>query len=153
WQDALRLLPPETQQAKVIASRVEALGGEMLASPGAKAKAEAPAWLKSGGLFGAIALLLWKFKFLVVLLLTKGKLLLLGLTKVSTLASMLLSFGVYWAVWGWKFAAGLIVSIYIHEMGHVAWLARYGIKASAPMFIPGLGAMVRLKQYPQTPGI
>jgi len=35
----------------------------------------------------------------------------------------------------------------------VAWLARYGIKASAPMFIPGLGAMVRMKQYPQTPGI
>ena len=45
------------------------------------------------------------------------------------------------------------MSIYIHEMGHVAWLARYGIKASAPMFIPGLGAMVRMKQYPQTPGI
>jgi Zn-dependent protease len=153
WQDALRLLPPETQQAKVIASKVEALGGELLATPGAKSKDDAPGWLKGGGLLGAIGLILWKFKFLVVLLLTKGKVLLLGLTKMSTLTSMLLSFGVYWAVWGWKFAAGLVVSIYIHEMGHVAWLARYGIKASAPMFIPGLGAMVRMKQYPQTPGI
>ena len=33
-------------------------------------------------------------------------------------------------------------------MGHVAALARYGIRAGAPMFIPGLGAFVRLKQAP-----
>jgi Zn-dependent protease len=39
-----------------------------------------------------------------------------------------------------------VIGIYIHEMGHVAALARYGIKASAPMFIPGLGAVVRMKQ-------
>jgi len=36
-------------------------------------------------------------------------------------------------------------------MGHVAMLRRYGIRASAPMFIPGLGALVRLEQYPHTP--
>src|SRR5256714_11336580 len=33
-------------------------------------------------------------------------------------------------------------------MGHVQALQRYGIKAAAPMFIPGVGAVVRLKQYP-----
>jgi Zn-dependent protease len=33
-------------------------------------------------------------------------------------------------------------------MGHVAALRRFGIKATAPMFVPGLGALVRLHQYP-----
>src|SRR2546422_10258388 len=36
-------------------------------------------------------------------------------------------------------------------MGHVQALQRYGIKATAPMFIPGVGAVVRLKQYPASP--
>jgi Zn-dependent protease len=83
-----------------------------------------------------------------LVILSKAKLLLLGLTKLSTLSSMLLFLGVYWSLWGWRFALGFVVSIYIHEMGHVAALARYGIAASPPMFIPGLGALVRLKQSP-----
>ena len=33
-------------------------------------------------------------------------------------------------------------------MGHVAALHRLGIRASAPMFLPGLGAVVRMQQYP-----
>ena len=70
---------------------------------------------------------------LVLLLLTKGKFLLLGLTKMGTLLTMLASLGVYWAMYGWAFALGLIVSIYIHEMGHVAAIRRYGFPASAPM--------------------
>jgi Zn-dependent protease len=82
---------------------------------------------------------------------TKGKLLLLGLTKAGTLLSMTASFGVYWAAWGWRFALGLVVSIYVHEMGHVAAMRRYGIEATAPMFLPGVGAMVRSKQYPVDP--
>ena len=40
---------------------------------------------------GGLALLLWKFKFLAVLFLTKAKFLFLGLTKASTFLSMLLS--------------------------------------------------------------
>lgn len=46
---------------------------------------------------------------------------------------------------------GFILSIYVHEMGHVAALRRTGIAASAPMFIPFVGAFVRLKQPPRTP--
>src|SRR5207253_6984080 len=57
---------------------------------------------------------------LVLSLLAKGKLLLLGLTKASTVLTMILSMGVYWSAYGWKFAVGLVISIYIHEMGHVA---------------------------------
>ena len=43
--------------------------------------------------------------------LTKGKFLLLGLTKASTGSySMFLSLGVYWTAWGaWKFALGLVL--------------------------------------------
>jgi Zn-dependent protease len=62
---------------------------------------------------------------------------------------MLLSFGVYIGVWGWKLAAGIVLSIYIHEMGHVAMLRHFGIPATAPMFIPGLGAFIRTRYYPK----
>jgi Zn-dependent protease len=64
---------------------------------------------------------------------------------------MLAFAGVYWALYGWKFAVGLVVSIYIHEMGHVITLREYGIAASAPMFIPGFGAFIRLKQLRISP--
>ena len=98
------------------------------------------------GLAATLALAAWKFKFLAVLLLTKGKILLLGLTKASTFLSMFVSIGVYWTVFGGWFAAGLVLSIYVHEMGHVVALARYGIHAGAPLFVPGLGAFIRLRQ-------
>jgi len=55
-------------------------------------------------------------------------------------------FGVYWSIYGWPLALGLVLSIYIHEMGHVAMLRSLGIDAGAPMFIPGVGAYVMLKQ-------
>jgi Zn-dependent protease len=45
----------------------------------------------------------------------------------------------------------MVFSIYIHEMGHVLTLREYGIPASAPMFIPGFGAFIRLKQLRITP--
>src|SRR2546422_9848787 len=97
---------------------------------------------------GALGALLFKLKFALMFVLTKAKLLLLGLTKAGTFFSMLLSASLYWTIWGWKFAFGVVFSIYIHEMGHVQALQRYGIKATAPMFIPGIGAVIRLKQYP-----
>ena len=100
---------------------------------------------------GFVGMLIWKLKVVLLFVLTKGKLLLLGLTKSSTFLSMFASFAVYWAAWGWPFALGLVVSIYIHEMGHVDALRRYGFKATAPMFIPGLGALIRLQQHPTNP--
>jgi len=85
------------------------------------------------------------------LMVWKLKALLLGLGKGATLLSMLLSLGVYWTAWGWKFALGLVLSIYVHEMGHVIVLRRYGFRASAPMFIPGIGALIRLQQQVVNP--
>ena len=58
---------------------------------------------------------------------------------------MLVSVAAYAMLFGWTFAAGLVVLLFIHEMGHVIALRREGIKASAPMFIPFLGAMITSK--------
>ncbi len=75
----------------------------------------------------------------------------MGLLKLKTLLSMLLFFGVYWNQWGWPFALGFVLSIYIHEMGHVSALKHYGIEASAPLFIPFVGALIRIKQAMPNP--
>ena len=107
---------------------------------------------KKWGVLGTIGAFLLKFKTLALLALTKAKLVFLGLTKLNTLLSMLASIGVYWLLYGWKFGLGFVLSIYVHEMGHVTALARYGIPASAPMFIPGFGAFVRMKAYPASAG-
>jgi len=150
WRASLLLLPADAGQQATIAARIEALG------PRAEAAATGPrpqrvSWGKAGTAAGAAALVLFKFKFVLVFLLTKAKLLLLGLTKLPTLLSMLLSMGLYWQLWGWRFAVGFVLCIYVHEMGHVAALRRLGIPAGLPMFIPGLGALIRLKQHPATP--
>ena len=103
---------------------------------------------KAAGL-GAIGVLLAKFKWVILALLGKGKVLLVGLAQAKTFLSMGIALAVYASFYGWKFALGLIASIYVHEMGHVVWLRRYGIAATAPMFIPGFGAFVRLKHAPR----
>jgi Zn-dependent protease len=148
WRESLPLLPAGSRQHEVVAARIAALSDRVTDGrdlPGQAPTGAAGKWIAALGGFG---LLLWKFKFLLALVVTKGKLLLLGLTKASTVFSMLLSLGVYWTQWGIWFALGIIVSIYVHEMGHVAALHRYGFPASAPMFIPGLGAVVRLRHRP-----
>jgi Zn-dependent protease len=155
WRQALELLPAGTRQQQVIAARIEELGRKApsaLAPPSAS-QGKSRDKAKAGGIagIGALALLIWKFKFVAVFVLTKAKFLFLGLTKASTFLSMFLSLGVYWTAYGWQFALGLVASIYIHEMGHVAALRRFGFRASAPMFIPGLGAIVRLQQHPANP--
>lgn len=158
WRSALVLLPPRSRQHEQVLAKVQALSRAVAAggaSNAPKPSAEATSKggkkpIAAGGLTG-LALLAWKFKLAIAFVLTKGKLLLLGFTKLSTVLSMAVSLGVYAVAFGWKFAAGLLLSLYVHEMGHVASLAKYGIAASAPMFVPGFGAFVRLKQYPVNP--
>jgi Zn-dependent protease len=151
WRSSLDLLPPGSRQHALVSERVAALSAQVEATPaGVPPPPDSGKWKWLAAL-GPIGLLLWKFKFIVVAVLSKGKLLLLGLTKMSTLASMFATVGLYWTLYGLWYAVGLVVSIYVHEMGHVAALRRYGIRASAPMFIPGLGALVRLKQAPIGP--
>jgi Zn-dependent protease len=70
-----------------------------------------------------------------LLLLPKFKLL-------TTSGTALVSVAAYSLFWGWEFAAGFVVLMFLHEMGHVIALRREGIKASTPMFIPFLGAAI-----------
>jgi Zn-dependent protease len=137
WRDALALLPAGSKQHEVIAEKITELGQNLPRGtvPGASEAAQANPVLRAATGLGAMGLLLWK-----------AKALLLGLTKGTTLLSMLLSLGVYWTAWGWRFALGIVLSIYVHEMGHVIALRRYGFRAATPMFIPGLGALIRLQQ-------
>jgi Zn-dependent protease len=73
----------------------------------------------------------------------KGLVLLLPKLKLlTTSGTALVSVAAYSLFWGWEFAAGFVVLLFLHEMGHVIALRREGIKASAPMFIPFLGAAI-----------
>jgi Zn-dependent protease len=70
------------------------------------------------------------------------------LFKFKFLFSFLISAALYAWAWGWEFGVGFILLLLVHEMGHVIQLKREGIDASAPMFVPFLGAMVALKEMP-----
>ena len=83
-----------------------------------------------------------------LLLVTKLKAVLLLLPKLkllTTSATMVVSIAAYALIWGWSFAVGFVVLLLLHELGHVFQLRREGIPASAPMFIPFLGAVVAAK--------
>src|SRR3954452_3795540 len=104
-----------------------------------------PVWKRIGGPIGAALLVIAKFA-------AKAKALLLLLPKVklfTTSASMLVSIGAYALIWGWRFGVGFVLLLLVHEMGHVLQLRREGIKASAPMFIPFMGALVAMKEMPK----
>jgi Zn-dependent protease len=106
---------------------------------------ERPAWRRALGALAALGLLLAKFA-------AKGKGLLLLLPKLklfTTSASALVSVAAYSLIWGWKFAIGFVLLLLVHELGHVFQLRREGIPASAPMFIPFLGALVAMKELPK----
>ena len=79
--------------------------------------------------------------------------LLAGALKWKTLATMLLSIGAYALEWGWVFAAGFVLLIFVHEMGHAIALRREGIPAGAPVFIPFVGAFVAMHGQPRDAGV
>jgi Zn-dependent protease len=78
-----------------------------------------------------------------VLVKLKAILLFAGQFKLLvTAGSMAVSVVAYASIWGFSFALGFVVLILVHELGHVIALRREGIPASAPMFIPFLGAAI-----------
>jgi Zn-dependent protease len=98
-------------------------------------------WKRIGSGVAAVGLLLAKLG-------TKAKLLLVALPKLkllSTSGSMLVSIVAYQLIFGWAFAVGFVLLLLLHEMGHVIQLRREGVQASAPMFIPFLGAVISAK--------
>ena len=103
-----------------------------------------PAWRavvkKLWAPLAALAFLFWKFKFVVFAI--------FKLKIFATAGTMLVSTAAYAWIWGWQFAVGFVVLLFVHEMGHVIELRRQGVPASAPLFIPFLGAVVGMKQLP-----
>ncbi len=104
--------------------------------PGPPFEERKPPWLKRtfGPVIAAIVAFLAKFKT-ILLLLPKLKL-------FTTAGTMFVSIAAYAWIWGLPFAVGFVVLLFVHEMGHVIALRREGIKATAPMFIPFLGALI-----------
>jgi len=96
-----------------------------------------------GSVLAAIGALFAKF-FAAI----KGGLLLLPKLKLLTTAgTALISVAAYSLFFGWSFAVGFVVLLFVHEMGHVIQLRREGVKASAPMFVPFLGALITAKSF------
>src|SRR5216684_1428093 len=104
----------------------------------------APSRRTSGGIgAGLLAALAaaWAYGKYALLFLVKFK-------AFGTLISLLISFGGYALFWGPWFAAALIVMIFVHEMGHVVEIRRQGMQATAPIFIPFLGAAIFQRSHP-----
>src|SRR2546425_4954551 len=72
------------------------------------------------------------------------------LLKFKFLFSMFVSAAVYVWIGGWWFGIGLVVLLFVHEMGHVLEAKRQGLPVSAPFFIPFLGAAIQMKRMPQS---
>jgi Zn-dependent protease len=91
-----------------------------------------------GGALAAVGLAIAKLG-------SQAKLLLVALPKLkllTTSGSMLVSIVAYQLIFGWLFSIGFVLLLLLHELGHVFQLRREGVKASAPMFIPFLGAVI-----------
>lgn len=70
-----------------------------------------------------------------------GKLFLTG-------GTMLLSVFAYALVFGWRYAVGFVVLLFVHEMGHYIAARHRGLDVGAPTFIPFVGAWIQLKDVP-----
>ena len=107
----------------------------------------APSTRNRNGLLGGLAavlLAIWSKGALVVALIVK-------IPALATLVTALVSVAAY-TLWGgpW-FAVGLVLMIFVHEMGHVVEIRRQGMHATAPIFIPFLGAAIFQRSHAQSP--
>lgn len=104
-------------------------------------------WKKALGSLGVVGILLLKFG-------AKLKFIILPLIKFfpvlfKTGGTMILSIGAYAMAWGWWFAVGFVLLIFIHECGHLLAAKKCGLKVGAPVFIPFMGAFIALKEAPR----
>jgi len=104
-------------------------------SPAPRANRATAGWLTG---LGAAAIAFFKY----------GGLLLLKIPALGTLVSVVISFAAYARWQGPSFAAALIAMIFVHEMGHVFEIRRQGMQATAPIFIPFLGAAIFQRSHP-----
>lgn len=127
WTSMLAWIPAGTTQAEGIQGRVAAIDARAKADEARKA-----VWTKRLGPLAP-----------VVFFLIKAKTFFFAILKFKFLLSFIAFFGIYWALYGWKFGLGFTVSIMIHEFGHYVAARRRGLEVDLPVFLPGLGAYVR----------
>ena len=127
WQSALQWLPADASQADQIRAHIATLSGREHAEEERQSK-----WKKRLGPLFPIFVLAAKLKSAFFLIF-----------KLKFLLGFVGYFGLYWALFGWKFAIGFVLSILIHEAGHYVAVRRRGLKADLPVLLPGLGAYVR----------
>lgn len=71
-------------------------------------------------------------------------------TFKGALITMAISIIFYTWLFGPLFAVGFVILLGIHETGHWLMAKRLGIATSFPVFIPGLGALINMRQMPAT---
>lgn len=104
----------------------------------------APTNRRNGGIAGGLVAALaaaWAY----------GKYALLIAFKIpfaTTIISLVVSFGGYAIFYGPWFAVALLTMIFVHEMGHVVEIRRQGMQATAPIFIPFMGAAIFQRSHP-----
>ena len=62
--------------------------------------------------------------------------------------TMLISIWAYALFFGWPFAVGFVLLMFVHECGHLIVAKKFGLPVSAPVFIPFMGAFILLKDQP-----
>ena len=72
-----------------------------------------------------------------------------GLPILKMGGSMIIALVFYSMAFGWQFAVGFIILLFIHEMGHLIAARIVGLKVTLPLFIPFLGAVIALKEAPR----
>ncbi len=102
---------------------------------------------KTLGPLGLVIILILKFgsklKFLVLPLIKFFPILL------KTGGTMVITIWAYSILWGWKFAAGFVILILIHEFGHLIAAKIFKLDVGWPVFIPFMGAVIALKEAPK----
>lgn len=91
-----------------------------------------------GGVVVSIGALLLKLKSLAFLLK-------FGWFGISAVFSVV----VYSFLFGWPFAIGLVLLLFIHEMGHALVMKLKGIPVGGLIFVPMLGAAVFMRNMPK----
>jgi Zn-dependent protease len=112
------------------------------------ASTEAPAadaerrrrWMRWGPVGIALAFILGKLKLILPLV---------KFAQLGTLLTMVVSVWAYGQLWGIPFAAGFVLLIFFHELGHAIVMRQQGIPAGAPVFIPFVGAVIAMKGIPR----
>jgi Zn-dependent protease len=65
-----------------------------------------------------------------------------------SLGSIALSVSTYAMIFGWRYAAGFVGLIFLHEMGHYIAARQKNLNVGLPTFIPFVGAWIDLKEAP-----